>query len=114
MSSNKTRMRAELFKCAVRGHFPTYSEMLPHLSPKISQGWRTEWSDDLNQIAMEEISHGYPDITYILHRSDPKSPYPSQILFRDAHNPDPAQLSALRQGIAEIIKLYCPPNTKDP
>jgi hypothetical protein len=85
---------------------------LPFLQPRIQQGWRTEWSEDLNQIAMEEISHGYPDITYILHRSDPK--YPSQILFRDAHNPDPTQLAALHSGIAEIIKLYCPPNTKDP
>lgn len=114
MSNNRAHLRAELFKCATKGHFPTYSEMLPILLPRISQGWRSEWSDDLDQIAMEEISHGYPDITYILHRSDPKSPYPSSILFRDAHHPDSAQLAALHQGIAEIIKLYCPPGTSDP
>jgi len=114
MSINKARLRAELFKCAANGRFPTYGDMLPFLQPRIQQGWRTEWSDDLNQIAMEEISHGYPDITYILHRNDLRSPYPSQILFRDAHNPDPAQLSALHHGVAEIIRLYCPPNTKDP
>lgn len=94
--------------------FPTYSELLPHLMPRIAQGWRPEWSADLNQIAMEEISHGYPDITYILHRADPNSPYPSQILFRDAHQPDAQQLAALHQGIAEIIKLYYPPGTTDP
>jgi hypothetical protein len=114
MSANKARLRAELFKCAIRGEFPTYNEMLPHLQPRITQGWRAEWSDDLNQIAMEELSHGYPDITYILHRRDDRSPYPSQILFRDAHHPDTAQLAALHHGIAEIIKLYCPPGTKDP
>jgi len=107
-------MRAELFKFAVRGHFPTYNEMFAVLKPTISQGWRAEWSDDLNQIAMEELSHGYPDITYILHRSDRNSPYPSQILFRDAHHPDAAQLAALHRGVAEIIKLYCPPGTTDP
>ena len=113
MSANKASLRAELFKCAVRGTFPTYSDMLPFLQPRIQQGWRTEWSDDLNQIAMEEISHGYPDITYILHRSDKNSPYPVK-LFRDAHNPDPTQLAALHSGVAEIIRLYCPPDIKDP
>ena len=34
---------------------------------------------------MEEISHGYPDITYILHRSDKNSPYPSSILASVTH-----------------------------
>ena len=112
--SNKTRMRAELFKWAAIGHFPTYNEMLQHLTPKIPTGWRKEWSVDLNQISMEEQSHGYPDITFILHRADPASPYPSQIDFRDAENPDPAQLDSLHKGIDEIIRLYCPPGTKSP
>jgi hypothetical protein len=112
--SNKVRMRAELFKWAAAGHFPTYNEMLPHLTPQISQGWRKEWSADLNQISMEEQSHGYPDITFILHRADEDSPYPSQINFRDAHEPDDKQLDSLDQGVKEIISLYCPPGTQSP
>ena len=114
MSTNRERLRAELFKCAVRGHFPTYNEMLRHLTPRITQGWRPEWSADLNQISMEEQSHGYPDITFILHRADPKAPYPTQINFRDAHNPDAAQLDSLRSGTDEIIRLYCPRGTRNP
>ena len=109
--NNRLRMRAELFKAAVAGQFPTYGDMLKHLTPKIDQGWRQEWTRDLNQIAMEELSHGYPDITYILHRKDG---YPSQILFRDATHPDEEQLKALRKGTDEIIALYCPPNTPNP
>jgi hypothetical protein len=107
-------MRAELFKWAAAGHFPTYNEVLQHLTPKISQGWRKEWSADLNQISMEEQSHGYPDITFILHRADKDSPYPSQIDFRDAHEPDDMQLDSLERGIGEIIRLYCPPGTRSP
>ena len=112
--SNKVRMRAELFKWAAKGHFPTYSEMLQHLTPRISQGWRKEWSADLDKISREEQSHGFPDITFILHRADPASPYPSQIDFRDAHVPDHKQLQSLQRGIDEIITLYCPPGTKSP
>jgi hypothetical protein len=112
--SNKVRMRAELFKFAAAGHFPTYNEMLQYLTPTISQGWRQESSADLNQISMEEQSHGYPDITFVLHRADPASPYPSQINFRDAHDPDDKQLESLREGTDEIIRLYCPPGTKNP
>jgi hypothetical protein len=96
------------------GLFPTFNEMLQHLSPKISQGWRKEWGPDLNQISMEEQSQGYPDITFILHRADPASPYPSQINFRDAHDPDNEQFVSLHKGTDEIIKLYCPAGTKKP
>lgn len=112
--SNRERLRAELFKYAAAGHFPTYNEMLQYLTSKIQQGWRPEWSADLNQISMEEQSHGYPDITVILHRADPNFPYPSQINVRAAHNPDVAQLDSLRNGTDEIIRLYCPPGTKNP
>jgi hypothetical protein len=114
MSENRIRLRAELFKCAARGHFPEYNEMLPFLIPRIEQGWRSEWSDDLNQIAMEERSHGYPDITYILHRADRTYPYPSQILFRSVpvrSKPDAEQLTSLLNVTDDIIRLYCPPNT---
>jgi hypothetical protein len=60
MSSNRARLRAELFKFAVNGKFPTYSDVLPFLTPRIQQGWRTEWSEDLNQIAMEETRTATP------------------------------------------------------
>ncbi len=110
MSDNRRRLRAELFKCAVRGDFPTYRDMLPHLYPRINSGWRSEWSDDLNQIAMEERSHGYPDITLILHRKDY---YPSQIDFRNADKPDDDQISYLLTAINEIITLYCPNGTNN-
>ena len=56
MSVNKTRLRAELFKCAAKGEFPAYSDMLKYLEPRIASGWRAEWTADLNQIAMEERS----------------------------------------------------------
>jgi hypothetical protein len=113
MSNRKARIRAELFKSAVAGEFPSYGDFRDRLWPGL-QGWRREWSDDLNTIAIEETKNGYPDITYILRRSDPKSPYPSQIDFRDAHNPDAQQLDILRKGTDEIISLYCPPGTKNP
>jgi len=76
------------------------------LVPLIEKGWRPEWTRDLNQMAMEELSHGYPDITY--------KPYPSRILFRDATVPDDEQRKALRDGTDKIIRLYCPPGTKNP
>jgi hypothetical protein len=57
---------------------------------------------------------GYPDITFMLHRADPTSPYPSQIGFRDAHDPDDEQFASLHKGTNEIIKLYCPPGTQNP
>jgi hypothetical protein len=110
MSANKARLRAELFKCAAKGKFPAYSDMLKHLKPRIRSGWRPEWTADLNQIAMEERSHGYPDITFILRR---KNYFPSQIEFREADLPDHEQIKALIKATDQIIKLYCPPRTKN-
>lgn len=108
MSVNKTRLRAELFKCAAKGEFPAYSDMLKYLEPRIASGWRAEWTAALNQIAMEERSHGYPDITFILRRKDY---YPSQIEFRKADPPDDEQIKALIKATDQIIDLYCPPGT---
>jgi hypothetical protein len=82
--------------------------MRKHLLPKIKTGWRAEWSDDLNQIAMEERSHGYPDITFILRRQDY---YPSQIDFKKADPPDGDQIKSLLKAVDEIIALYCPAGT---
>jgi hypothetical protein len=113
MNGNKARIRAELFRSACAGEFPTYGALRDRLWPGMT-GWRPEWSGALNMISMEERSHGYPDITFILHRNDPSSPYPTQIDFRDAHNPDAAQLDSLRNGTDEIILLYCPAGTQNP
>src|ERR1700728_31611 len=110
MSINKARLRAELFKYAAKGEFPTYGDMRRHLVPKIEKGWRKEWSDDLNQIAMEERSHGYPDITFILRR---QAYYPSRIDFRDAEKPDDEQVKTLLEQTDEISKLYCPFGTQN-
>jgi hypothetical protein len=82
--------------------------MLQHLVPRIAGGWRPEWSADLDQIAMEERSHGYPDITFILRRKDY---YPSRIGFRSAEKPDDEQIRILLEQTDEIISLYCPPGT---
>jgi hypothetical protein len=108
MSINKARLRAELFKCAAKGEFPTYGDMLKHLKPRITSGWRPEWTADLNQIAMEERSHGYPDITFILRRKDY---FPSRIEFRDADTPDNDQIKAIVKATDQIIALYCPSGT---
>jgi len=75
MSDSRKRLRAELFKCAAKGEFPTYHDMLSHLQPRIDSGWRPEWSDDLNQIAMEERSmvirhHVYSASQGLLSESD--------------------------------------------
>ena len=65
-----------------------------------------------NEIAKEERSFGYPDITFMVCGV---GGYPNQIDFRDARNgPDAAQLASLRKGTDEIIRLYCPPNTPNP
>jgi hypothetical protein len=112
VSENRKRLRAELFKFAAKGEFPHYGDMLPILKPRIEGGWRSEWSDDLNQIAMEERSHGYPDLTFILRRKE--TGYPSQIDFRKADPPDQKQLDSLREGTDDLIALYCPPGTQNP
>jgi hypothetical protein len=111
MSVNKARLRAELFKYAAKGEFPTYAEMRNHLVPKIKTGWRKEWSVDLDQIAMEERSHGYPDITFILRHSG-KNGLPSRVDFRPIKKlPDKDQRKSLINGTDKIIRLYCPKGT---
>jgi hypothetical protein len=112
VSENRKRLRAQLFKCAAKGEFPYYSDMLPILKPRIDSGWRPEWSGDLNQIAMEERSHGYPDITFILRKRE--TGFPSQINFRKTDLSDKDQLEALRKGTDDLIGLYCPPATMNP
>jgi hypothetical protein len=112
LSESRKRLRAELFKRAAKGEFPYYSDMLPLLKPRIESGWRPEWSQDLNQIAMEERSHGYPDITFILRGKD--TGLPSQVDFRKTDPNDQHQLDSLRKGTDDLIDLYCPPKTLNP
>jgi len=81
LSENRKRLRAELFNRAVKGEFPYYSDMLPLLKPRIESGWRPEWSEDLNQIAMEERSHGYQDITFIFILRGKETGLPSQSIL---------------------------------
>jgi len=113
MNGDKVRIRAALFRFACRGEFPTYDEFRDSLWPGMA-GWRHEWSEALDIIAMEERSHGYPDITFIVHRKDSASPYPSRINFREAKPPDAEQLETLREHTDQIISLYCPPGTVNP
>ena len=107
MEEEKRRIRAELFRRALAGEFPTYGEIQRHLWPDLT-GWRREWSDLFNQIAMEEISHGYPDITLIVHKTGEWRQYPSQIHFRQSDPPDEHQMQILLDGTDEIIRTYHP------
>jgi hypothetical protein len=108
----KARVRAELFRCAFAGQFPTYTIFFNLIHPGRTMG-QFPYKAHFNKIAEEERDNGYPDITFIV-RS--KSGYPSQIDFNEVGDdgPDPQQLASLRKGIAEIIKLYCPANTPSP
>jgi hypothetical protein len=107
----KAQIRAELFRCAIAGDFPTYAQFFDRIRPGATMG-NFPYQMHFNQIAMEERSHGYPDITFVVRGADG---YPHQIDFRDARNgPDSAQLDNLRNGTDEIIRVYCPRNTPNP
>jgi hypothetical protein len=113
MSTLKAEIRSELFRCAISGQFPTYTEFYQRLRPGKKMG-TFPWSKIFNDIAMEERSHGYPDITFVVRRGGAKGRYPGQIEFRGADKPDDRQIRALRKGTDEIIKLYSPAGTRNP
>jgi hypothetical protein len=113
MNGDKSQIRAALFRFACRGEFPTYGEFRDSLRPGLA-GWRSEWSTTLDIIAKEERSHGYPDITFVVHRKDAASPYPSRINFRESRPPDAEQLQTLLEHTDQIISLYCPLGTVNP
>jgi hypothetical protein len=109
MSSLKARVRAELIKCATEGAFPTYTEFYNRLNPGKRMGafpYRTHF----NEIAQEERSNGYPDITFIVRGADG---VPHQIDFDAAQRPTATQIKSLQDGVDEIIQLYCPSGTRN-
>jgi hypothetical protein len=107
----KARIRAELFRCAIAGEFPTYTQFFNRIQPGKTMG-NFPYQTHFNEIAKEERELGYPDITFIVRGV---GGYPNQIDFSDAREgPDPDQLRSLRKGTDEVIRLYCPPNTPNP
>ncbi|MFY9953749.1 MAG: hypothetical protein WAK54_11330 [Bradyrhizobium sp.] len=109
----KAAVRVELFKCAIAGKFLTYAEFFERIRPGGKMG-QFPYKDHFDEIAKEERSNGYPDITFFVYRSGEPTQYPSQIDFRPANPPDQKQLDSLRKGTDDLIALYCPPNTSNP
>lgn len=109
----KSQIRGELFRCAVAGNFLTYTQFFNRIRPGATMG-NFPYQTHFDEIAKEERANGYPDITFIVHRGGEAPRYPAQIDFRPANPPDAAQLSSLRKGTDEIIRLYCPPGTPSP
>jgi hypothetical protein len=109
----KAKIRAELFRCAVAGEFPTYAQFFNRIRPGVTMG-NFPYQTHFDVIANEERDNGYPDITFIVHRAGQPPQYPAQIDFRAADPPDQKQLDSLRKGTDAIIALYCPPNTPNP
>jgi hypothetical protein len=107
----KAGIRAELFRCAIAGEFQTYRQFFNRIRPGATMG-NFPYQTHFDEIAKEERSLGYPDITFMVHGV---GGYPNQIDFRDARNgPDAAQLDSLRKGTDGIIRLYCPSGTPNP
>jgi hypothetical protein len=110
----KAQIRLELFRCTATGDFPSYECFYERIARKQMKR-QFPYQRHFDAIAKEERKLGYPDITFVVRRKDPKNPYPSQIDFRSAKPiPDDSQLKSLRKGTDEIIALYCPPGTKNP
>ena len=110
----KAEIRGELFRCAAAGLFPNYTDFYRRIRGPDARMGQFPWTKIFNTIAMEERSHGYPDVTFIVRRAGDPPQYPSQIDFRSADPPDAKQLDSLRKGTDAIIALYCPPDTPNP
>lgn len=100
----KAKIRAELFRCAISGKFMTYTQFFNRIKPGAKMG-NFPYQRHFDQIAKEERSHGYPDITFLIYSAEG---YPRQIDFRPANPPDAKQKRSIRRGTEELIKLYCP------
>jgi hypothetical protein len=112
----KAQIRAELFRCAAVGMFPTY-EQFHHLieRPRKPLKGQFPWAAHFEEISREERNLKYPDITFIVHNKDPKNPYPAQIDGQQTNpKPSPDQLDSLQKGTDRIIELYCPFGTVNP
>jgi hypothetical protein len=108
----KAKIRAELFRRALDGDFPTYEQFDERACGKQMKG-RFPWQAHFDAIAKEERKLGYPDITFIV--KSKTTGYPSQIDFQSAKpKPTPAQHVSLRKGTDEIIRVYCPVGTMNP
>lgn len=109
----KAQIRLELFRCAAAGTFVTYEDFYHRVAGK--KMGQFPYKRHFDAIAKEERKLGYPDITFLVHRSDKNNPYPSSIDFRSAKpKPSATQLASLRRGVDQIIKLYCPATTSNP
>ncbi|MFZ3352885.1 MAG: hypothetical protein WA268_18700 [Xanthobacteraceae bacterium] len=109
----KAKVRGELFRCAAAGQFVTYTEFFNRIRPGTPMG-SFPYQTHFDEIAKEERNNGYPDITFLVHRTGQRPQYPAQIDFRPADPPDQQQLDSLRKGADGIIAMYCPPNTANP
>jgi hypothetical protein len=110
----KAKIRAELFRCALAGEFPTYEQFYSWVT-KGKQMGQFPWQAHFDAIAKQERKLGYPDITFIVRRKDKDNPYPSRIDFQSAKpTPSASQLDSLRKGADDIISIYCPPGTRNP
>ena len=76
----KAQIRLELFCCAAEGNFPSYQEFYERVTRKKMNG-QFPYQAHFDVIAKDERKLGYPDITFVVRRSDPKNPFPSQLIF---------------------------------
>jgi hypothetical protein len=106
----KSRIRAELFRCAIEGSFPTYTEFFNRIRPGTKMG-SFPYNTHFDKIAEEERGLGYPDITFVVRG---KGDLPNKINFQSADVPNSEQLKKLRDDTDKIIELYCPPGTQNP
>ena len=102
----KAEIRAELFRCAVSGTFLSYGGFYRRLRPGQQMG-NFPWTAHFDAIAREERDNGYPDITFLVHKSGAPPQYPNQVDFRPFDPADRDQLKSLRKGTDLLIALYC-------
>jgi hypothetical protein len=62
----KAMIRAELFRCAAAGMFPTYEQFRHLIERRVHNKGRFPWKAYFEEIAAEERGLGYPDITFIV------------------------------------------------
>ena len=104
----KAKIRAELFRCACAGDFLTYTQFFNRIRPGAAMG-NFPYQAHFDEIAKEERANGYPDITFLVHRTGRRPQYPAQIDFQPAsHPPSQPQLNSLRKGTDALIAMFCP------